>query len=85
MVATIPHEMNHMPKPPIEVYPLFAIVAVIVSGGTWLAYQKMAHDKGVVVTQPRWDSHFHDGQVFPVEGHSGVHKHEESQHSTSVV
>ena len=33
-------EMNHMPKPPVEVYPLFVIVAVIVSGGSWLAYQK---------------------------------------------
>lgn len=29
-----------MPKPPAEAYPLFFIVSVIVSGGTWLAYQK---------------------------------------------
>ena len=45
-----------MPKPPVEAYPLFVIIAVIVSGGTWLAYQK---SKSAPLYLPR-----HIGLIF---------------------
>lgn len=32
-----------MPKPPVEVYPLFAIVAVPLSFACWIMYEKREH------------------------------------------
>lgn len=61
-VATIPPG-NHMPKPPVEVYPLFAIVAVPLAFATYIMYEKLVNDTGVIVTKPRWESGFRDDLV----------------------
>ncbi|KAG8816819.1 hypothetical protein FRC19_011793 [Serendipita sp. 401] len=63
-VASFVPPGNHMPKPPIEVYPLFVIVAVPLCLATWIMYEKLVNDPGVIVTTPRWQSGF-DKKKFP--------------------
>ncbi|KAG8835239.1 hypothetical protein FRC18_000789 [Serendipita sp. 400] len=46
-VASFVPPGNHMPKPPIEVYPLFVIVAVPLCLATWIMYEKLVNDPGV--------------------------------------
>ncbi|PVF97627.1 hypothetical protein CPB86DRAFT_785571 [Serendipita vermifera] len=45
-MSTIPPG-NHMPKPPIEVYPLFGVVGVPLAFAAWIGYEKLFNDTGV--------------------------------------
>ncbi|CAG7852244.1 SubName: Full=Uncharacterized protein {ECO:0000313/EMBL:CCA76002.1} [Serendipita indica DSM 11827] len=54
-VASIPAG-NHLPKPPVEVYPLFAIVLVPLSFAAWISYEKLVNDPGVIVSKQRYES-----------------------------